>query len=964
MAENVNIPLGDGTNFQAPAWATETTLNAILSAIDVLAKTSEADKKALKQIAKDTADGNDVDKDLLAQINASGATQKNLLKEMEEGNKENRTMFSGLKGLFLGLGATIGTLATSAFLLAKGLGEDTRNLDGGLAIDLIDSNAVNFSRNLRTLGISADDIAGKMGAASETIAVLGRNQYMDMTSAIMGLTGAGANFGKSLAEITDALDEDLALQQSAGILQNLNDGLQAKRSANLFEMQLKSTTMLGKSIDDIRNAGRDSITDNGSIQLLLQSMGEAGPKFNTAIQQMTGELSASGVSQGFINAMTNASLETVAFSTDAGTELFNALTILDGNAKDLDITGTIQEINELSKGTPAQVEKAQKLMAGIAPSMREAAQAMSADQIESMRVLLEQAGPLGQQLAISFGQLSQAIPKPGVFNALAVASATLDNSMAMFNGALAGVTGNLTGAFATGITGFLDAFTRGKGDLDENNKEITTGQASIFRTFSNAMMNINDAFTELWKNVNKTGGKFTSFSDMLQKKINPIITAMGTSMATWISSITVENISDYVDSMIYAFRTIAAIGSALYKAFSWTVGLLIDTDSVQKEDADGNPMLDTDGKPIMEDQFDLVGTIVNGLLIATAYATVKKAFGGLFAGGLGLASKIPGVGKLFGQGKAAEATGKSFGKGAAGMLAFGAAAAGVGIALFGISDAMETFKDMSWEEIRKGVVGITVALIPFAVAIGLLAWAGTGPQAIGLWSIAGVLAAIGVAAAGIGVAAGGISMLVDSFSNTAEEDAMLLDNQTTNIKELAEIDAGKLQSTAKGIDAMAVSMVAFGNATNDGWFSGPDISDMDKIINNMQRLATLNGTGLVAFASGMNDLIEAIKELGKLDSDEMLKDAEAVKQLYASTQQGFGSRVMDTVDNVVNKFSGNTATPRPNTATVKPVQLSDANNFKEMAMEGKDVSTALLQQIVINTSKTQKAVVTLTEAST
>jgi hypothetical protein len=67
---------------------------------------------------------------------------------------------------------------------------------------------------------------------------------------------------------------------------------------------------------------------------------------------------------------------------------------------------------------------------------------------------------------------------------------------------------------------------------------------------------------------------------------------------------------------------------------------------------------------------------------------------------------------------------------------------------------------------------------------------------------------------------------------------------------------------------------------------------------------------------------------------------------------------------VVNKLSGNTATPRPNTATVKPVQLSDANNFKEMAMEGKDVSTALLQQIVINTSKTQKAVVTLTEAST
>ena len=961
MAENVNIPLGDGTNFQAPAWATETTLNAILSAIDVLAKTSEADKKALKQIAKDTADGNDVDKDLLAQINASGATQKNLLKEMEEGNKENRTMFSGLKGLFLGLGATIGTLATSAFLLAKGLGEDTRNLDGGLAIDLIDSNAVNFSRNLRTLGISADDIAGKMGAASETIAVLGRNQYMDMTSAIMGLTGAGANFGKSLAEITDALDEDLALQQSAGILGNLNDGLQAKRSANLFEMQLKSTTMLGKSIDDIRNAGRDSITDNGSIQLLLQSMGEAGPKFNTAIQQMTGELSASGVSQGLINAITNASLETVAFSTDAGTELFNALTILDGEAKGLDLTGTIKEINDLSKGTPAQIEKAQKLMAGIAPSMREAAQAMGTDQMLAMRVLLERAGPLGQQLAISFGQLGQAIPKPGVFNALAVASATLDNSMAMFNGALAGVTGNLTGAFATGITGFLDAFTRGAGDLDENNKEITTGQASIFRTFSNAMMKINKAFTTLWGKFDSTSGKFTSFSDMLQKKINPIITAMGTSMAKWISSITVENISDYVDSMIYAFRTIAAIGSALYKAFSWTVGLLIDTESVQKEDAEGNPMFDN-GKPIMEDQFDLVGTIVNGLLIATAYATVKKAFGGLFAGGLGLASKIPGVGKLFGGGDTgtkALKTGGKFGAGAVGMAAFGVAAAGVGIAMIGVSDAFETFSDMEWGEFGKSISMLSLALLPFAIGIVAAGVAGIAASP-GLVAIGVALAGVGLAAAGIGAAAAGISMLFDSSAeNIAEQDAAV-----TNAERLAKLDSAQLESTADGITSIAKALSAFGDATNDGWFSGPDISDMDKIINNMQRLATLNGTGLVAFASGMNDLIEAIKELGKLDSDEMLKDAEAVKQLYASTQQGFGSRVMDTVDNVVNKFSGNTATPRPNTATVKPVQLSDANNFKEMAMEGKDVSTALLQQIVINTSKTQKAVVTLTEAST
>ena len=311
--------------------------------------------------------------------------------------------------------------------------------------------------------------------------------------------------------------------------------------------------------------------------------------------------------------------------------------------------------------------------------------------------------------------------------------------------------------------------------------------------------------------------------------------------------------------------------------------------------------------------------------------------------------------KLFGGsdvGTKALKTGGKFGAGAVGMAAFGLAAAGVGVALMGMTDSIETLGNMKWQDVAFGMGATAVSM--GLLAGGLILLAPTAAAAApGLLVISAALLSVGVAAAGIGVAAGGISMLVDSFSDTADEKAMLLDNQTKNIKELAEIDAGKLQSTSQGIDAMAESMVAFGNATNDGWFSGPDLDDQYKQLDIFEKFAKLDGQGLLDFTSGMNELITTLENLNALDTAQILTQASAVERLNNAGNKGLGQRFMDGIGSIANRITGS---PDPSAAasnntpgTQNPAQQEDANKTIH----------DLLSEIATNTEKTKKAIVEL-----
>ena len=900
MADNINITLPDGNTVQASGMATDQTLNKMIEEIDKLSKLTKQQKDAMKKVAMETAKGNNTEekqnKELIKAIN-----------EIKDESKGGASTFlrdldivgSGLKVLGGTVGLAITALSTFVYSV-KALGDDLRDTRGGTSLDLTGSGDMNtgaqFRASMQMLGYSADELNARFTDTSQIVAVAGRKSFFELTKEIQNLTGAGGNLGMSLVQIGEALDNDLKLRQQIGILNMLDGNKQAKRSALLYEMQLKATAVLGKSIDEISGSADDTLTTNASVQLLLQSMGEGSQDFVDQIQRTASEMSAAGLSQGVNNAIQNAMLESVAFRTDAGGELFKALAIIDDNAG-TGLAERIQQINALSKSDPI---KAAELMKDFGPALVNTAKDLSEEQLAAIRPLVEGLGDVGDQIMLSVGQMRQAGDPAEGISELAQSAATFDNALKKFNASIAGSTNALFGAFGTPLSQFMNAFTEGEHTLDgvrisqkkyesltkEQRKNVKSGN-SIFETLNEVLDDIMKAFTGLFGKTEDATGKVGSLADLLRDKLNPFVKEMGASIAGWIGDLKKEDITGFIDSFVMSLKvvteTVGFLATAIGKVLSFIVSTETDENGVE--------------------QFDLSGTIMKAIAFAFGASIVKKAIGLAFSGatgkiGGGIMNKL-GMGGG-GVGDDLEKTGKGAGKGAKGMLAFGAAAAGVGVALLGISSAMDTFKDMSWGEIAKGVVGITAALLPFGIAIALLGAAGTGPQAIGLWSIAGVLAAIGVAAAGIGAATAGISLLVDSTEdNIKESDAM-----TANVKTLSEIEQSQLEGTAKGIEAIADSLNAFGDSTNDSWFSmgGPDISDQYAMLDVFKGFASLDSENLKAFTSEMSNLINTINDLNAIDTAEIIASASALKKLNDATSSSFGERLMDTVDMVANRL--------------------------------------------------------------
>lgn len=897
MADNINITLPDGNTVQASGMATDQTLNKMIEEIDKLSKLTKQQKDAMKKVAMETAKGNNTEekqnKELIKAIN-----------EIKDESKGGASTFlrdldivgSGLKVLGGTVGLAITALSTFVYSV-KALGDDLRDTRGGTSLDLTGSGDMNTGAQFRTsmqmLGYSADELNARFQDTSQIVAVAGRKSFFELTKEIQNLTGAGGNLGMSLVQIGEALDNDLKLRQQIGILNMLDGNKQAKRSALLYEMQLKATAVLGKSIDEISGSADDTLTTNASVQLLLQSMGEGSQDFVDQIQRTASEMSAAGLSQGVNNAIQNAMLESVAFRTDAGGELFKALAIIDRNAG-TGLAERIQQINALSKSDPIM---AAELMKDFGPALVNTAKDLSEEQLAAIRPLVEGLGDVGDQIMLSIGQMRQAGDPAEGISELAQSAATFDNALKKFNSSIAGSTNALFGAFGTPLSQFMNAFTEGEHTLDgvrlsqedyekltkEQRKNVKSGN-SIFETLNEVLDDIMKAFTGLFGKTEDATGKVGSLADLLRDKLNPFVKEMGASIVKWIDDLKKEDITGFIDSFIMSLKVVTETVGFLATA----IGKVLSFITVTETDENG------------VEQFDLGGTIMKAIAFAFGASIVKKAISLAFSGatgkiGGGIMNKL-GMGGG-GVGDDLEGTGKKAGKGAKGMAAFGVAAAGVGIALLGVSSAFETFRDMEWGEFGKSIGMLGLALLPFAIGIAAAGIAGTAASP-GLIAIGVALAGVGLAAAGIGAAAAGISMLFDSTEdNIKESDAM-----TANVKTLSEIEQSQLEGTAKGIEAIADSLNAFGDATNDGWFSGPDISDQYEMLNVFKGFASLDSENLKAFTSEMSNLINTINDLNAIDTAEIIASASALKKLNDATSSSFGERLMDTVDMVANRL--------------------------------------------------------------
>ena len=952
MADNIKITLPDGNTVQASGMASDSALRQMIEEIEKNNKLSQQQKDAMKKLAEATAKG---DADEKKQNEALIKEIKKISDGAEDGGKfikDLDLLGSGLKVLGATLGLAVTALSTFVYSV-KALGNDLRDSRGGTSLDLEGggdmAQGAQFRTSMQMLGYSAEELNARFEDTSQIVAITGRKSFFELTRSIQDVTGAGSDLGMSLVQIGEALDNDLKLRQQIGIL-NMLDGIQqGKRSAALYEMQLKATTILGKSIDEISGSADDTLTTNASVQLLLQSMGEGSQGFVDQIQRTASELSASGLSQGVNNAIQNAMLESVAFRTDAGSDLFEALSVLDATAG-TDLRKRIQDINELSKTDPVA---AQELMKDFGPALVNSAKNLTAEQLKEIRPLIENFGELGTQLNLSIGQLRQSGEAAKDISELAQSSAAFDNALKKFNSSLAGATNSLFGAFGTPLSQFMNAFTDGGKTLDgvaisqeeymkltDSQKFRVKEQSSVFQTLNEVLEDIMKAFTDLFGKTSDSTKSIGSLADLIRNKLNPFVKEVGESIARWIKGLTKENVEGFIDSFVMGLKVATETIGFLAKIIGGFLNFVIDTD--------------TDENGV--EQFDLSGTIINAMLIAFGASVIKKAVGALFSGGMDKAGGaiMNKLGMGGGAGDDLEKTGKKAGKGAKGMLAFGAAAAGVGVALMGISLAMDTFRDMSWGEMAKGVIGITAALIPFGIAIFGLSLLATGPQMVGLYAIAAVLAAIGIAAAGIGVAAGGIAMLVNAFGESAEEKMADRDNMTKNIMALKDIPEDQLKGTARGVDAIAEALERFGDATNDGWFSGPDISDQYAMLDVFKGFASLDSQNLQAFTSEMGVLIDTIERLNGIKTSEIIASANALQKLNDATSKGFGERLFDTVDMVVDRLLPED-TPTVNVSSASPQGGAGDPMLASAGMMGPDKDVVpILNQIAKNTEKNVK----------
>ncbi len=502
MANKQNIDI-DGQTI-VPDWSTESTLEKVLDVLETLSGVTKKSKKELADALKDQAkDEAKSDKKLESAILG--------LKDDKDGIKligaptKSLGMFSSALSIGAATLGLFGTALATTYHAIKGLGDDLRAQTGGTGLDVGGQmgDAAFFRASIQALGYTAEDVSQRFENAADVIAVAGRESFWNLTKEIQDISGAGSNFGLTLTEMSSALDDDLKLRKQIGILNMLDGNKQAKRSADLFAHQLRATAILGKSIAEIAGSADDTLTSNASVSLLIQSMGKGSQEFTTQVQKMAGDMTATGLGQGVNNAIQNAMLESVAFRTDAGGDLYEALTTLDANAG-TDLRARIQQINAMVKTDPIRAGEMMQEFSGVLVG---GAKNLTDDQMQRMRPIIEGFGDLGKQMMLSIGQLRQSSEVDARFNQLAKSSATVDNAFQKFKSGISSSINMLAGAFGTPLSKVMNAFTeshytlKGVIKTQEEYDKLTKAQQeeaveteSIFIMFNEALRRISDKF--------------------------------------------------------------------------------------------------------------------------------------------------------------------------------------------------------------------------------------------------------------------------------------------------------------------------------------------------------------------------------------------------------------------------------------------------------------------------------------
>jgi hypothetical protein len=926
MANTVKITVdGMEREITLPNYALESTQEKVLKALTLQGARDKGNIKALEDLvtgankkAKDDKKAQtEADVDRNNQLDALKSINKNIKETGGTGSNLNKfgTAVKFTAKEVFNFGATVlggvSTAITSLFVQANSLGTEFGKLQmTGTGLDTAGMSALNLSTSLNALGFTTDQALSVMAEYAGVVQTVGRQAFIDVNKQFLQLTGSGTKLGLTLNQAADVLAEDLELRKMLGMIQDISTNKQAKLSAQLFAQQLQATTILGKSIDDIRGAAKAALDGNETVQLSILAAtagmdSDAAANFTNGLQKAAGDMAAVGVDQNIINSVIESALAPVAFMGEGGASLNKALTALDAAAGS-SLRAQVQAANAAKQR--GDMDEFNRIMNNFDDEMMKAASNLDENDLKQLLIQLPALGGASKDLALSLGQLrlaskNAANAQNASISALTKSATAFDNAQNQISSSFNMAMNNVSGALGAPMEALALAFSdevvmRNKlgelvnkqgdalvysaeqikemgltgveaGDAIKDMSHLTKEQQDklqktngIFGTFRNAMDKINEAFRKLFNPIEDGSNSIGNLANIIANKVNPYIEKFGEYVAEFIGSITAEDIEATIDGVVLAltglWEGLKLVGSVVKSV----VGMFVDVDEQQVavKDKDGNPVLDEAGDVLMKSvkKIDIGGTIINGLIGLFAANLVRKGFS--TALNVGMSGLMKKAGGMFG-GKADDAVG-----GAAKSVG-GGLGKGVGGFFKGIAAGLKTLGNPA---AIKGAA--TLLLVGGAIVVAgkgfqqfsELDWGTIGKGLAGmagLGAIAGVIGLFAPAALAGAAALGAVGLALQLFpSDTLESLGIMMQSVFAGIGEMI---GGVMEGVGTGIAKASDAIANFKTAGAEA-----ESIKLDAQASAMERLSAIPTANIVATAEAVSMLAGSMSAFGDAVGDD------------------------------------------------------------------------------------------------
>lgn len=962
---------GDKQIVNLPAYAMESTLQALLGQFTKIEGINTETKESLiklgeatKKVASTNKDNQTTNEKLFNdQLDALKRVNKNI-KENTKAQKEDVGFFkqalkdtgSILSNVFrAGLslaGTALYEIATTGYGTGKALQELNRT---GV---LLGKSATQEIGSLAALGMSAADAGAIIGNYSQVVASRGVDSIVQAANTLGDITQKGSQFGLTMQDVTELMADEIKLRQTLGMIDSINEMQAAKNQKALMTAQLRAAQVLGKSMDDLEKASDGTLNNPIVVSALnaLDMMGDGSEEakkeldgFVNSVRKSQSEMVAMGFDQKLIDQLGNEMFDITAFMSESGQQLFGAFSAM--GAEGAKVATQLSDINNAVDA--GELGSAQQMIADLPGLMGESIGSMDAEQLKSFRAVAESiGGELGSGLLSSISEVrlfqrrmadladatgaDQAV-LTSQFQALARGAASYDNALNTAQGAMATFRMGLAGLSVGPMNAFSELMVFLTNILSEN------------------MGGINDSITDLLHRLGFLGAQGDELGQSFKELIGERLKTLMGNIKTFIDNLSAEDILGFVDGAIEVAKGIGVVAGLVYDGL-YFLGKFFGGDWFDSsESADW-------AKPLIE-TFEFIS---KALVAAFAVGLVKKAIGGFLgmftmgtgAGGAGVGASAAGaVGKGVGKGAATLGTGVGKGIGgvlkgtASGLTAMGGVKVFAGIAAltalgaamtFTIAPGFKAFTDLDWETMGKAIVGLA-GLGTVAAVLGMFA----GPALLGALALGAiglalqlfpvdVLEGIGIALesafngiativtsvfSGIGEVIGKVSEAINSFKMAgAEADNLRMEGTTQAIKELAGIDSSQMMAISAGIDSIGSSLVNFSSAVGDNGFFGfgADGGDIDKQMEQVgvfKLFADLDAVAIQSSADALSSMVDVYTRFGGLDNTAIINTASAIKDLNDSmdTRESVGEMAVNLgksiVDFGVNLLSGNSDSP-------------------------------------------------------